>query len=295
MPLSWAKPGTNLISFGFHCKPVRCCCDCHHFVNGNLRLREAKDLVWAHTVCNRLALAAQREPKSQPRPLLNIASCPVLERPPASHLHSAGHVLLSTDLGLVLLLPIGEYLRALSFYKTPPSKVLPFLTFFTLFVELLSPLAHVPDSVCQGHDSHLWGTDPQSGPRESYCSHADLESPLRYTSVSTYRPSVFSSPPPHIHNHFMKRCGSGLGGGAALCLERDQDKIQGQRPHFTDEETPPFYRLGKGSYGDMGWRGLSLTNGRRGKRENHTWEEMIWRQGPASSSASHGALVGLSS
>ena len=49
----------------------------------------------------------------------------------------------------------GEYLRIFSFYKTPPNKVLSDRTFFTLFVKLLSPLVHVPDSVCQGHDTHL--------------------------------------------------------------------------------------------------------------------------------------------
>ena len=99
-----------------------------------------------------------------------------------------------------------------------------------------------------------------------------------------------SSAPPHIHNHFMKRCGSALGGGTALCLERDQEKIQGRCPHFTDEETPPFNRLEKGSYDDMRWRGLSLTNRRRRKRENHMWEERIWKQSPASRVQLTGAL-----
>ena len=132
-------------------------------------------------------------------------------------------------------------------------------------------------------------------PGESYCCYPDLESPLRYTSISIYHPSVFSSPPPHIRNHFMKRCGSGLGGGTALCLVRDQEKIQGRCPRFTGEETPPFNRLEKGSYDDMRWRGLSPTKRRRRKRENHMWEERIWKQSPASSSAAHGSLVGLSS
>lgn len=102
MPLNWAKPGACLISFGFHRKPMRCCCDCLHFTNGDLKLREVKYLVRVHAARNGPALSTQMDRTPEPRPLLNTASCSVFKKPSASYLHSVGsHSTFLIDPGLV--------------------------------------------------------------------------------------------------------------------------------------------------------------------------------------------------
>lgn len=232
MPLNWAKPGAYLISFGFHRKPMRCCCDCHHFTNGDLKLREVKYLVRVHTARNGPALSAQMDPSPEPRPLLNPASCSVFKKPPASYLHSVGsHSTFLIDPGLVQQVTEEEHPCIFSFYKTPPNKVLSDLIFFTLSVELPSPLAHVhvPYSgrvmvPSREEESH------NLGPRNP----AVLTQPLRISSGTHLSPFITPLSPRPIHNQFMKMCRCGAWGAVAVHLERGQER--------NTRSSPPFYR-----------------------------------------------------